>query len=281
MKAILNFLALARLDKPVGIFLLFWPTLWGLLFATHGNISISDMLIFGLGVLLTRSAGCVLNDLLDQDFDRKVKRTSNRPLACHNIKTKEAIYFFSGLIFLAAMLVYFINPDAYLMIFWALVLLLIYPLSKRIFWIPQIFLAAAFSIPVLIVYKHLGMSLDRITWTIFFANFFWVMAYDSVYAMADLVDDKRIEIYSAPKTFGKYGHKIILSFYFLSALLFLILGKLNQFSFVYFVLIFCLLFGTFFYYRKFVFLNTRYINFFNKNNWLGLFWSVLFYYFLT
>lgn len=280
MKVISNFIALARLDKPVGIFLLFWPTFWALLFATQGSIALTDLLIFSLGVVITRSAGCVLNDLLDQDFDKTVNRTSNRPLASKKIKTKDAIYFFLSLLFLAATLVYFINQDAYILIFLALILLVIYPLSKRFFCIPQLFLAAAFSIPILIVYKHLGIALDKTSWTLFLANFFWVMAYDTVYALADLPDDEKIEIYSAPKTFGKYVHKVILSFYLLSSLLFLFLGQLTQFSMHYFVLILWLLLGIFYYYRKFVFIKKEYINFFIKNNWLGLFWSVLFYYFL-
>ena len=224
MNKIIWYLKLARLDRPVGIFLLLWPTLWALLFASNGNLKILNVLVFLAGVVLTRSAGCVINDIFDRNIDANVQRTSLRPLAQNKISLMGAVIFFVILGILSLCLLLILESYAIKLVFLCSALLMIYPLTKRVFVFPQFFLALAFSSSILVVYAHTQQSLPLQAWILFFANFFWVISFDTIYAMADYQDDLKIDIYSAPKFFKNYTIPIILLCYalFFLFLLFLI-----------------------------------------------------------
>ena len=154
-----SYLKLARLDKPVGILLLLWPTLWALILSSEGQIRFPDLLIFCIGVILTRSAGCVINDIFDHDIDAKVKRTSSRPLVQNLLTLKSASIFFLFLSLGALSLLFFLHSYAIKIICFSAFLIIFYPFSKRFFPIPQLFLGLAFSSSVLVVFAHVQQSL--------------------------------------------------------------------------------------------------------------------------
>lgn len=275
MNKIIWYLKLARLDRPVGIFLLLWPTLWALLFASNGNLKVLNVLIFLAGVVLTRSAGCVINDIFDRNIDANVQRTSLRPLAQNKISLMGAVIFFVILGILSLCLLLILESYAIKLVFLCSALLMIYPLTKRVFVFPQFFLALAFSSSILVVYAHTQQSLPLQAWILFFANFFWVISFDTIYAMADYQDDLKIDIYSAPKFFKKYTIPIILLCY---ALFFLFLSFLINKQETFF---FNLFFGL---YVMLVVKNSLnnenigsdgYIKLFKLNNYLGMIITIL------
>ena len=271
-----SYLKLARLDKPVGILLLLWPTIWALILSSDGQIRIQDLIIFCIGVILTRSAGCVINDIFDHDIDSKVKRTSNRPLAQNELTLKNASIFFLFLSLGALSLLFFLHSDAIKIICVSAFLLVFYPLSKRFFPIPQLFLGLAFSSSVLVVFAHVQQSLPLESWILFFLNFAWVIAYDTVYAKADFADDINLEIYSSPKFFKKYTNHAIVVFYLAFLALYAILIKEDPY-FVAYILIVTFMIGKMV--HELIFGITQdddYINLFKKNNYLGIIVTLIF-----
>lgn len=280
LNKIKNFYLLARLDKPVGIFLLLWPTLWAYLWATNGRINLADLIIFILGVILTRSAGCVINDIFDYKFDKQVQRTSSRPLAQDKISRFEAICFFFILILFSLSLLFFLNSYVFKIVFISGIFLMLYPLAKRFIPIPQIFLALTFSTSVMMVFAHVQQNIPNLAWLLFFLNFFWVIAYDSIYALADLKDDQKLNIYSAPKFFKSHIYTVILICYvFFVGLIFNL--PFNKFYSMPITIIFSLVF-IFNLVRKIkeqVKLqnsSNNYIYLFKQNNYLGFFITAFF-----
>ena len=204
------YLKLIRFDRPVGTLLLLWPTLWALLIASSGVINIHILLVFCLGVFLTRSAGCAINDYCDRDFDSKVARTKDRPLAQKIIPAKHALYLAGALFVLAFVLVLSLgNLDLILHSFIALLLACIYPLLKRYTHMPQIGLGLAFSysIPMAFV-AELGF-VPNIAWVLYIVAAIWTLMYDTVYAMADINDDIKIGVKSSAILFGDYVFYIL------------------------------------------------------------------------
>ena len=271
-----SYLKLARLDKPVGILLLLWPTIWALILSSEGQIRFQDLLIFCIGVILTRSAGCVINDIFDHDIDSKVKRTRNRPLAQKELTLKNASIFFLFLSLGALSLLFFLHSYAIKIICVSAFLLMFYPLSKRFFPIPQLFLGLAFSSSVLVVFAHVQQSLPLESWILFFLNFAWVMAYDTVYAKADFADDINLSIHSSPKLFKKYTNHAIVVFYLAFLTLYAILIKEDPYFVAYFLIV-TFIIGKMV--HELIFGITQdgdYINLFKKNNYLGITVSFIF-----
>jgi len=271
-----SYLKLARLDKPVGILLLLWPTIWALILSSEGQIRYQDLLIFCIGVTLTRSAGCVINDIFDHDIDSKVKRTSNRPLAQNELTLKNASSFFLFLSLGALSLLFFLHSHAIKIICVSAFLLMFYPLSKRFFPIPQLFLGLAFSSSVLVVFAHVQQSLPLESWILFFLNFSWVMAYDTVYAKADFADDINLSIHSSPKLFKKYTNHAIVVFYLAFLTLYAILIKEEPYFIAYFLIV-TFMIGKMV--HELIFGITQdddYINLFKKNNYLGIIVTFIF-----
>jgi 4-hydroxybenzoate polyprenyltransferase len=195
---------LMRLDKPIGILLLIWPTLWGLWFASNGHPVWMIVWIFVLGTVLMRSAGCVVNDYADRDFDPYVARTKDRPLAAGRISGKEALLLAAFLALLAFLLILPLNTLVLVLSVPALLLAVSYPYTKRFFAIPQAYLGIAFGFGIPMAYAALQGEVPVQAWLLLLANIFWSIAYDTEYAMVDRADDLKIGIKTSAITFGRY-----------------------------------------------------------------------------
>lgn len=200
---------LMRLDKPVGIYLLLWPTIWALWLAAEGMPPPHTLLVFVLGVVVMRSAGCVINDYADRHVDGAVKRTLNRPLVSGKVNEKEALLLFAGLIGVAFLLVLQLNLSTILLSFGALFLASLYPFSKRFTYLPQFFLGAAFSWAILMAFTAIQNSLPWWSLLLYLANLLWTVAYDTEYAMVDRDDDLKIGVKSTAILFGRHDRLII------------------------------------------------------------------------
>lgn len=195
---------LMRLDKPIGILLLLWPTLWALLIAGQGHPNWLIVLIFVTGTVLMRSAGCVLNDIADRNFDGLVERTQHRPFAKGEVTVKEAYGLALILALLAFVLVCFLNAKTIALSFAALFLAATYPYSKRLIVIPQAYLGIAFGFGIPMAFAAVTNDIPHAAWWLLLANVFWAIAYDTEYAMVDRDDDVKIGIKSSAIFFGQY-----------------------------------------------------------------------------
>ncbi len=194
-----------RLDKPIGILLLLWPTLWALWLSAYGKPNWTLLWIFTLGTVLMRSAGCVINDLADRNFDPHVARTKDRPLAAGQVSTREALALFVALVFCSFLL---ILPILSWLIFGlslvALFLAASYPYTKRFLAIPQAYLGVAFGFGIPMAYAAQTGVIPLVAWCLLLANIFWAIAYDTEYAMVDRADDLKIGIKTSAITFGTF-----------------------------------------------------------------------------
>ena len=204
---------LMRLDKPIGILLLLWPTLWALWLAGEGHPDGLVVWIFVLGTVLMRSAGCVMNDLADRNFDGQVRRTRLRPLAAGEIGAHEALALAAFLSLLAFGLVLFLNHLTVWLSLVALLLAASYPFTKRFFSIPQAYLGLAFGFGIPMAYAALTEVVPAVAWLLLLANIFWSIAYDTEYAMVDRQDDLKIGIRSSAILFGRYDVAMIMGCY--------------------------------------------------------------------
>ena len=226
--AINPYIALMRLDKPIGILLLLWPTYWAVWLAADQLPDWHIVIIFTLGVILMRSAGCVINDYADRDLDGHVERTQNRPLATGAVTTKQALVLFASLIIAAAVLVLFTNTKTILMAFVALGLAVLYPFMKRYTHFPQVVLGAAFSWSIPMAFTASDAPLTNITWLLYGANLCWTVAYDTYYAMVDRDDDLQVGIKSTAVLFGRYDLLAIGTLHFVALIMLaLVLIQLN------------------------------------------------------
>lgn len=203
------YIRLTRLDKPVGIYLLLWPTLWALIAAAQGIPDWSLLVIFSLGVVVMRSAGCVINDYADRKVDGYVKRTSSRPLVDGSLTEKQALAAFFVLLLVALVLVLFLNYQTILLSFVAVFLATLYPFMKRYTHLPQVFLGAAFSWAIPMAFMATGETIPAVAWWLFCANLLWTVAYDTLYAMVDRDDDLKIGVKSSAILFGSFDKLIV------------------------------------------------------------------------
>ena len=212
---------LVRLDKPIGILLLLWPTLWGLWFAARGMPHPMVLWLFALGTAVMRSSGCALNDFADRRFDAEVERTKMRPLAAGTIKPWEALVVAAVLALAAFGIVLVFNRLTIQLSFVALAIAAIYPFTKRFFAVPQAWLGIAFSFGVPMAFAAQTDRVPPLAWEIVAANFFWVMAYDTEYAMVDRNDDLRTGMHTSAIFFGRYDVAAVMACYviFLGAML--------------------------------------------------------------
>jgi len=208
---------LMRVDKPIGALLLAWPTLWGLWFASDGHPDWRILLIFSLGIFLTRSAGCVINDYADRDFDPHVERTRHRPLAARLVSPREALLLAGGLALLAFLS---ILPLQNLLLielsFAAAFLAASYPFTKRFFAIPQAYLGVAFGFGIPMAFAAEQGTIPGVAWILLLANVAWSIAYDTEYAMVDRADDLKIGIQTSAITFGRFDVAIVMLCYLAS-----------------------------------------------------------------
>jgi 4-hydroxybenzoate polyprenyltransferase len=200
---------LARLHRPIGIWLLLWPVLWAVWIAGASHPSANVLVIFVLGTVAMRSAGCVINDLADRDFDPFVKRTRDRPVASRRIAPAEAVVWFFALIASALALVLQLDPTTIRMSIVGAILAVTYPFFKRFFPLPQFYLGVAFSWGVPMAFNAQNGTVPRVAWVLFFAGIIWAAIYDTMYAMVDRDDDLKIGVKSSAIVFGDMDRLII------------------------------------------------------------------------
>jgi 4-hydroxybenzoate polyprenyltransferase len=219
---------LMRLDKPIGILLLLWPTLWALCIAGNGHPPWQTVLIFVMGTILMRSAGCVMNDVADRNYDGLVERTQLRPLATREVTVKEAVILALILSLTAFVFVLFLNRLTILLSFAALFLAATYPLTKRFLAIPQAYLGIAFGFGIPMAFAAVTGHIPVEAWLMLLANVFWAIAYDTEYAMVDRDDDLKIGIRSSAIFFGRFEIRAIMLCYALTLAILLYIGvRLN------------------------------------------------------
>ena len=204
MRLLQGFWLITRMDKPIGIYLLLWPTLWAVVLASLGQPQLDVIVIFAAGVVVMRAAGCVINDIADRKVDGHVTRTNARPLVSGLLSTKEAIIMFIGLLFIALVLVLQLNLATFYLSLVALVLASSYPFMKRYTHLPQVVLGAAFSWSIPMAFMAINQNIPHWAWYLYAANLVWTVAYDTLYAMVDRDDDLKIGVKSTAILFGRH-----------------------------------------------------------------------------
>jgi 4-hydroxybenzoate polyprenyltransferase len=226
---------LMRLDKPIGIVLLLAPALWGLWLAAYGVPDLDILMIFVTGTVLVRSAGCVVNDLADRDFDGHVARTRERPLAAGVIRPAEAMVLAALLFLLAFVLVLQTNRLTVLLSFVAVALTVVYPFLKRVFPFPQAWLGIAFGFSIPMAYAAQYGKLVPVAWVLLVANMFWAIAYDTEYAMVDRDDDLRIGLKSSAILLGRYDVPAVVASHATFLMLMAVIGWWQFLGILYFI----------------------------------------------
>jgi len=216
---------LARLDKPVGWLLLLWPTLWAVWIAADGRPPAAIVVVFVLGVIAMRAAGCVINDYLDRDFDPQVARTRDRPLASGAVSPKEALGVFAVLMLTAFLLVLTLNRQTILLSFAGAFIAVTYPLAKRFTNLPQVYLGVAFSWGIPMAFSAQNAALMPLAWWLLATNLLWTVAYDTMYAMADRPDDLKAGIKSTAILFGRFDLLINATLQVLALLSLALIGR--------------------------------------------------------
>ena len=217
---------LMRLHRPIGILLLLWPTLWGLWFAGQGHLNLHVAAVFVLGVVLMRSAGCVINDYADRGFDPHVERTRERPVAAGRVVPREALALFAALCLIAFALVLTLNRLTILLSFAGAFLAATYPFLKRWTHLPQFYLGVAFGWGIPMAFAAQTGTVPPLAWILFLANVCWSVAYDTAYAMVDREDDLKVGVKSTAILFGSYDRLLIGVFHGLTITLLAIAGDL-------------------------------------------------------
>lgn len=269
------YLQLMRVEKPIGSYLLMWPTLWGIWIASEGLPSAKVLIIFMLGVFIMRSAGCVINDIADRDIDKFVERTKDRPLTSGKVTTKEAVSLLLLLIVIAAILALFLSFKTILLSVPALLIALSYPFMKRFHSLPQAHLGVAFAFGIPMAFMEIQGSLPLTAYLLFFTNILWTLIYDTEYAMSDREDDKSINIKSSALLFeswlGKKDYYIIIALQTAMTLLLLSICTIENLT-PYFLLSILIVIGLFYYQIKLIKDHDRFLCFkaFIHNNWVGL-----------
>ena len=266
-----QYAVLARLNKPIGIFLLLWPTLWALWIAAEGTPDLGVLTVFVLGVILMRSAGCVINDYADREIDPRVNRTKDRPIASGRVSADEAMLLFMGLCFTAFLLVLTMNTFTILLSLGGVILAAIYPFMKRYTHMPQIVLGMAFGWAVPMAFAAQTNEVPKIAWLIYVVTVLWAVIYDTMYAMADRMDDVKIGVKSTAILFGDADKVIIGILQAMMLFALYLIGKQAQFGLEYQIAV--LIAAVLMVYHQYLIRfrqPAQCISAFLNNNWLGL-----------
>jgi len=221
---------LMRLHRPIGILLLLWPTLWALWLGSHGVPHPMVLLLFVVGTILMRSAGCAVNDWADRKYDAMVRRTRDRPIAAGLIRPWEALAVAAACALAAFAIVWQFNELSVRLSFLALALAVIYPFLKRFFWMPQAWLGIAFGFGIPMAYAAQRNYIPPVAWVLLAANVLWTVAYDTEYAMVDRVDDRKIGIKTSAILFGKHDVAAVMAFYTLFIAIMAAIGAWQRFG---------------------------------------------------
>jgi len=224
---------ITRMDKPIGSYLLLWPTYWALWIAADGFPSLHLLVVFTLGVFIMRSAGCVINDFADRKVDGKVKRTEQRPLVSGLLTTQEALVLFASLLAMALVLVLTLSSFTIKLSLIAVALATIYPFMKRYTHLPQVVLGAAFSWGMIMAFAEAKGEVPAVAWMLFSANLLWTVAYDTMYAMVDRDDDLLIGVKSTAILFGQQDKRIVALLQMLTLALLFMVGEQLAFGWPY------------------------------------------------
>ncbi len=220
------YMQLTRLNRPIGILLLLWPTLWGVWIAADGMPALHIVLIFTLGTVLMRSAGCAINDFADRHIDKHVKRTKERPITSGRISPKEAVLLAAALALASFLLILPLNALTMMLSIPAVFLAASYPFTKRFFAIPQAYLGIAFGFGIPMAFAASQDAVPPVAWLLLAANIFWAIAYDTEYAMVDRDDDMHLGIHSSALLFGRYDVAAVMACYAISLALLAFAGRI-------------------------------------------------------
>ena len=260
-----------RANKPVGSYLLLWPTLWALMLAAQGMPPLTITLIFAAGVFVMRSAGCVINDYADRKVDGKVARTDARPLVSGAVTEKQALGLFATLVGVAFLLVLALNWQTIVLSLGALALASVYPFMKRYTHFPQVVLGAAFGWAIPMAFMAVNEVIPLWAWGVFAINVLWTVVYDTQYAMVDRNDDLHIGVKSTAILFGQYDRLIIAALQLAVVVMLLALGQYLQMSLPFYLGVFVAT-GLFVYQQRLIFERNREACFkaFLNNNYVGM-----------
>jgi len=271
MDKLYQYWLLARFDKPIGILILLWPTLWALWIAGNGHPDTLVLTVFCLGVVLMRAAGCVINDYADRDFDPHVARTQQRPIAAGKVKPKEALMVFAVLCLTAFGLVLLMNWFTIALSFAGAFLAASYPFMKRFTHLPQAYLGMAFGFAVPMAFAAQTNSIPLVAWLLYLAVLLWALVYDTMYAMVDIEDDLKIGVKSTAILFGNRVREITASLQLVILGLLMVVGVLQQLGWPYYVGLFAA--AGFSVYQQVLIFNydkPKCFKAFLNNNWFGL-----------
>ena len=269
------FIELTRLKKPIGYMLLFWPCAWGLTIAYDFSANLNNyffyLLLFFFGAVLMRSAGCIVNDILDKEFDKKVFRTKDRPIASGKISVKLGIVYVLILCFCALIVLLNFNSFTVILALGSMPLAFTYPLMKRFTYWPQLFLGITFNYGLLLGWTSVYGSLDIIPILFYIGAIFWTLGYDTIYGFQDIKDDEIIGLKSTSIKFKKNPFKFLLTCYVFLFLMIIIMGILKNFNIFYYVFSLIIGYHLYFYQLKSVDLNNpmNCLKVFKSNNLFG------------
>ena len=276
MQNIKLFIELTRLSKPIGFMLLFWPCIWGLTISYNFDLSLDTFISYGLlfffGSVLMRSAGCIVNDITDKNFDKLVERTKNRPIASGKISTKLGIIYSTVLCAIAFLILINFNKFTILMALISMPFAFSYPLMKRFTYWPQLFLGITFNYGLILAWISIKNDISLIPIIFYLGAIFWTLGYDTIYGYQDIKDDEIIGVKSTSIKFKKNPKKFILACYLIFIASLILIGLLMKFNFIYFLFLSIPIFHLIFFqvYK----LNTKdpvsCLAKFKTNNFLGL-----------
>jgi 4-hydroxybenzoate polyprenyltransferase len=276
MEKIDLFIELTRLKKPIGFMLLFWPCAWGLTlgydFSNNINLYIFYLTLFFLGSVLMRSAGCIVNDITDKEFDKKVKRTKNRPIASNKVSIKTSLFYTSILCMLAFLVLVNFNWFTIFLAIGSMPLAFTYPLMKRYTYWPQLFLGITFNYGLILGWTSINDSLDIIPIILYIGAIFWTLGYDTIYGFQDIKDDEIIGIKSTSIKFKNNPNIFLFLCYSILFISLIILGLLMNFNKLYFLSLIIPFFHLFFFQIKNLEIKAplNCLQIFKSNNVLGL-----------
>ena len=275
MKQLKLFIDLTRLRKPIGYMLLFWPCAWGLTLAYDFSNDLGRyffyLILFFLGAILMRSAGCIVNDILDKEFDKKVSRTKDRPIASGKTSVKLALVYVLILCFCALLVLLNFNTITILLALGSMPLAFTYPLMKRFTYWPQLFLGVTFNYGLLLGWTSVNQNLDIIPLLLYIGAIFWTLGYDTIYGFQDIKDDEIIGLKSTSIKFKKKPFIFLLTCYVFLFLMLIILGILKNFNIFYYAFGLIIIYHLFFYQLKSVDIKDpiNCLKIFKSNNFFG------------
>mgnify|MGYP001197584161 CR=1 FL=1 len=270
-----NFLILIRINKPTGTLLLMFPAIWSILILSNEKIDVYLILLFAYGSFIMRSAGCIVNDIIDKKYDKKVRRTRLRPLASEALEITDAIILFIIFISIGLSILLKLNLYCILLGFIAFPLVLLYPFMKRYTYFPQLFLAIIFNFSVLISWTAVKGNFDNECLILYLACIFWTLGYDTIYALQDKDDDKKVGIKSMALYLENNINFWIILFYFCFVSLFSYLAILKNINFIFFIILYLFaakIIYDFYHIKKRE--SKNFMKIFQMNSWYGFFITI-------